>query len=175
MGQSQSDRFAAVRRGEAWAEREVSQLIQRFARHACSRVGTALQVELGWEDVAQEASRRFFATGIHQYGGTGSEESYLYTVVKSTLIQIARSANRRKKREDVAAETETVTHSNSQHRLDVELILNRLDEVCRDLLKRAFLEEVPYATLARDLELAESSVRAKVSRCVRRAREFSSQ
>jgi DNA-directed RNA polymerase specialized sigma24 family protein len=56
--------------------------------------------------------------------------------------------------------------------LDVAWILERLQEECRELLTRVFLHEVPYPQLANDLDLAESSVRAKVSRCVRRAREL---
>ena len=56
----------------------------------------------------------------------------------------------------------------------VEKILSRMDEGCRRLLERVFLEGASYTELAGELEIVESSVRAKLARCVRRARELSS-
>jgi RNA polymerase sigma factor (sigma-70 family) len=165
------DRFAAARSGERRAQAEISELIARFARHACDRAGSRLGADLDWEDVAQEASRKFFTTGIHQYRGKGSEESYLYTIVKSTLVQIARSASRRRQREEASVSRDPVQPA-PHDSLDVAWILRRLTEDCRHLLRQVFLEETPYPRLAAELGLAESSVRAKVSRCVRRAREL---
>lgn len=172
----ETSRFEAAKRGESWAEKEILDLIHRFARHACTKVGTRLAVDLHWEDVAQEASVKFFKAGIHQYGGSGSEESYLYTVVKSTLIQIARSADRRVKREEAQAPSaeDRVVIPDTHLALDVQTILAKLDEACRDLLRRVFLEDTPYADLAAELALQEVSVRARVHRCVRRARELAS-
>ena len=54
----------------------------------------------------------------------------------------------------------------------VVVALSRLDDGCRELLARTFLEDIPYSQLATDMGLAESSVRAKVSRCLGRAREL---
>ena len=172
----ETGRFEAAKRGESWAEKEILDLIHRFARHACTKVGTRLAVDLQWEDVAQEASVKFFKSGLHQYGGSGSEESYLYTVVKSTLIQIARSADRRKKREEAKAlpMEERVVIPDTHMALDVQAILGKLDEACRNLLRRVFLEDTPYSDLAAELGLQEVSVRARVHRCVRSAREFAS-
>jgi len=165
-------KFEAAARGEAWAQKEIHGLIQRYARHACGGGGGRLTADLAWEDVAQEASARFFEVGLAQYGGKGSEESYLYTIVKSTLLQRARSADRRQKREELSIPLSTVVLPDSFDRLDVAVILRRLDESCRHLLKQAFLVDVSYADLALELELAESSVRAKLCRCLRRAREL---
>jgi RNA polymerase sigma factor (sigma-70 family) len=173
MSPAAESRIEAARQGETWAQKELAETIARFARHACTRVGTRLAADLAWEDVAQEASRKFFAVGIHQYRGKGTEDSYLYTVVKSTLVQLARGATRRKTREEATApEEDHVSTSALQNRLDVAWILERIQEECRELLTAVFLNEIPYAQLASDLSLAESSVRAKVSRCVRRAREL---
>ena len=165
-------RFDAARRGESWAEKEIHLLIEGYARHVCSRSGSRLAADLAWEDVAQDASARFFTVGLSQYGGQGSEESYLYTLVKTTLLQRVRSADRRKKREELSAPLERVALPTSFERLEVDSILGNLDEGCRDLLRLSFLDDVPYSKLAADMGLAESSVRAKVSRCLRRAREL---
>lgn len=171
MGQD-GGRFQAASRGERWAQEEIHRLIEGYARHACSRSGSRLAADLAWEDVAQDASARFFSVGLSQYGGQGSEESYLYTVVKTTLLQRVRSADRRKKREEFSVPLERVELPSAFERLEVDSILGRLDEACRSLLRETFLKETPYADLSAQLGLAESSVRAKVSRCLRRAREL---
>lgn len=165
-------RFPAARKGEAWAQEEIVELVARFSRHVCSSLQGSLAAEIGWEDVAQEANRRIFTVGLQQYSGGGSEESYLYTIVKSTLVMIARGSQRRRTREEATAPEDPVDRSDPQARLDAALILKRLDESCRDLLRRVFLEDTPYDRLAAELQLAESSVRAKVSRCLGRAREL---
>jgi len=172
MTDSQSNRFAAARRGERWAQEEIQALIEGYARHVCRSAGDRLRADLSWEDVAQEAGARFFAVGLRQYGGQGSEESYLFTIVKSSLLQRARSADRRKKREEASTPMDRVAMPEGDDRLEAQSLLARLDEACRDLLHSAFLLDIPYAQIADDLELAESSVRAKVSRCLRRAREL---
>lgn len=142
----------------------------RFARHIC-RSGSSMSAEMDPEDLAQEAARRFFAVGLEQYRGGGSEGSYLYSIVKSTLVQAARTRTRRRKREDVVAPVDEAQVENPDPKLEVGLLLRRLGDACRELLQRVFLDETPYPQLAADLELAESSVRAKVSRCLRKARE----
>jgi RNA polymerase sigma factor (sigma-70 family) len=168
----ESSRFDAARRGERWAEEEIHALIEGFARHACSRSGPRLAADLAWEDVAQEASVNFFSVGLSQYGGQGSEESYLYTLVKTTLLQRVRGADRRKKREELSVSFQRVALPASFDRLEVDSILALLDEICRELLRQSFLSDTPYPQLAARMGLAESSVRAKVSRCLRRAREL---
>jgi RNA polymerase sigma factor (sigma-70 family) len=165
-------RFAAARNGERWAQEEIVELVSRFARHVCTQLQGSLAAEVGWEDVAQEANRRVFTVGLAQYGGAGSEESYLYTIVKSTLVMIARSSQRRRKREEATAADDPVDRADPHARLEADRILSRLEERCRELLRRVFLEETPYDRLAAELQLAESSVRAKVSRCLGRAREL---
>jgi len=172
MSLSQSTRFAAARRGERWAQEEIQALIEGFARHVCRSAGDRLRADLSWEDVAQEAGARFFAVGLRQYGGQGTEESYLFTIVKSSLLQRARSADRRIKREEASVPMDRVALPDGDDRLEVHSLLARLDDSCRELLERAFLLDIPYSQLATDMELVESSVRAKVSRCLGRAREL---
>lgn len=96
----------------------------------------------------------------------------MYTMVRSTLLMRMRAADRRRKREDSVALRGDETARDDHAGLEVRSILARLDHGCRDLLRRVFLEEESYLSLARDLDLAESSVRAKVSRCMGRAREL---
>ena len=172
MQRAGTSRFAAARRGERWAQEEIQRLIEGFARHVCHRAGDRLRADLSWEDVAQEAGARFFAVGLAQYGGQGSEESFLFTIVKSSLLQRARSADRRKKREEIASPADRVAMPDGHARLEAESLLARLDDACRDLLRKAFLQDVPYAELAQQMSMAESSVRAKLSRCLGRAREL---
>lgn len=168
----QGARFEAAARGEAWAVRELVELCGRFARHVCGQANSAWRADTEAEDLAQDAATRLLTVGLAQYRGQGSEESFVYTMVRSTLLMRMRAADRRRKREDKVAALSPEAVDHDQAGLEVRSILARLDDSCRDLLRRVFLDEESYPSLARDLELAESSVRAKVSRCVGRAREL---
>jgi RNA polymerase sigma-70 factor (ECF subfamily) len=167
----------SAQRGEPSAQEEISRIVQGLARYICSGRTPGGAPELNWEDVAQEACRYFFSVGVRQYRGEGSERSYLYSIVKTTWLQLARGAARRRLREAKAVtDAEMTGAENLQARLDVDRtvlnLLERLDESCRELLKRMFLDGASYGELALELGLAQSSVRAKVSRCIRRAREL---
>jgi DNA-directed RNA polymerase specialized sigma24 family protein len=95
----------------------------------------------------------------------------VYTIVKATLIQLARSASRRKRREETA-DLKASPAPDPDSAIDVRNLLSRLDKACQELLRRAFLDGASYADLSAELGLAESSIRAKVSRCIRKARTF---
>lgn len=169
MGQANTLLLDA-RRGDPGAQKQLVELLQRFARRVAGAGRNSLGCELDWEDVAQEAAHRLYTGALDRYDGRGSEEGFVYSVVKTTTLMMARSAGRRRDREEAqAAVDESVPAATSG--LELESILSRLDDACRSLLRQVFLEDIPYSTLARELELVESSLRARVSRCLRRARE----
>jgi RNA polymerase sigma factor (sigma-70 family) len=161
--------FEAARRGDAAAHEELSRLARAFARQICRGGGPSGVTDMDWEDVAQESLRKVLATGLERYRGTGGESSYMYSVVKTTVIQMSRTARRRQQREQKAA-SDAIVAPNPGHRVDVLELLGLLSEECRELIERAFLYGEPYPALARDLGLAESSVRSRLSRCLGRAR-----
>ena len=169
--------FEAAARGDGAAIEEIAASIRTIAAQICRGSGDASRwPSLDWQDVAQEASRRFFHSGLHQYRGTGREWSYLYSLVKATWIQLARSELRRSRREETwATERDSAPAPDVAvrlaARLKVERILSRLGCDCRELLEQVFLDGRSYEELAVVTGLAESSLRAKVSRCIRRARE----
>ena len=167
-----SSLFEAARRCERWAEEEINRLTRSFARHVTGGGGLPGAPELDWEDVAQEASRRFFSTGIQQFRAGGPERSYLYSIVKVTMIQLARGASRRRRREETIEAADVVPADDPTSRFDARRLLERLDSSCRQLLERVFLQSASHAELAKELGLAESSVRSRLSRCIRRAREL---
>ncbi|HMB70581.1 MAG TPA: RNA polymerase sigma factor [bacterium] len=159
--------FQAALAGDRRATEEIHGLIRRFARHLCHRRDTP---GFDWEDVAQDASRRAFDGGLERYRGSGSEQSYLYTIVKTTALQMARSSARRAAREDAAEwPAESRSPDDTAH-FEVGTILSKLAEDCRGLLVRVFLLGATYTELAREWNLAESSVRSRLSRCLRKAR-----
>lgn len=164
--------FEALRAGDPEAASAIDGMVRGFARHVC-RHGAPHGPAPDWEDVAQEAIRRLYDVGLDQYAGQGSERSYVYSIVKATLIQMARGDGRRRRREDVVAPAvDQAAAGNPDPALDVRAILGALDPSCRELIVRVHLRDEPYAMLAREMGLAESSVRAKVSRCMQRAREL---
>jgi len=165
------DLFGRAVRGEAQAQEELHRIIRRIAR-AISAAGGPGGVDVDWEDIAQEASQRFFTVGIHQYRGTGSEESFLFGIVRSTLLMAVRAATRRRSRERNALPDENAHASIRDQELDVRMILARLTPECARLLEQAFLQDVPYPVLASAMGMQETAVRVRVSRCLKKAMEI---
>jgi len=162
--------FESALAGDPAAEMEISRRLRVLARAICRPGGVTSNPAVDWEDVAQEAAKSFFAAGIRRYRGQGSEDSYLYTFVKTTVLQVVRSAERRKIREDASTMPEAGPPDRLLDRLETGSVLARLPGPCRNLLIRVFLHDERYAELSRELGIEESSVRARVSRCLRRAR-----
>jgi RNA polymerase sigma factor (sigma-70 family) len=168
-----SELFDAARSGEKRAQEEIHRRIRAFARTILrGRTSAAGGVE--WEDLAQEAASKFFTTGLSSYRGGGSENSYLYSIVKTTAISLARSTERRRARETTFVENFTYSACGAGSHFDIRSILLGLNDDCRALVLRVFLGGASYSELARESGLAESSVRAKLSRCLRKARELAS-
>ncbi len=161
----------AAKGGAAWAERELAELLRGYSRHVCRGTGPGGDAGLSWEDVAQEASRRVFTVGLERYRPGGPERAYLYAIVRSTYLQMARGARRRQAREEGGTALGTAG-DDPERRTLLHGILARLDGACRHLLARLFFDGAGYADLAIELNLAESSVRARASRCLGRAREI---
>jgi RNA polymerase sigma factor (sigma-70 family) len=165
--------FEAAAAGQAEAVAEVHRLLRGFARHVCRGGGPHGEAALDWEDVAQEAARRLLGVGLAQYAGAGSERSYMYSLVKTTVIQMSRAAARRQRREeDAVANGPVPVAADPGSHMEVRRILAALDPPCREIIRRALLQDEPYADLARELGLAESSVRARLSRCLQKARRL---
>jgi RNA polymerase sigma-70 factor (ECF subfamily) len=166
-----------ARRGEAPATQALGEYVHALAREVC-RPHSASLGGAEWEDVAQEAAIRVFSSGMRRYEGTGSARGYLYSIIKSSLLQTIRGVRRRRARE-AASEVSSAPPAlhGGPHRksssLDVAALLARLEEECRSLIERVFFEGVAYARLSQESGLAESSIRARLSRCLRRLRESS--
>jgi RNA polymerase sigma factor (sigma-70 family) len=165
------EQFQRARDGDPDAQAEIAAVIRSFARTVC-RGGGPGGVACDWEDVAQEASRRFFARGLARFRKVGSERSYLYAIVRTTVLELARHDARRKAREAGSAAAEADVMHDPTPAFDARAILRRLAEDCATLLERVFLRGTPYSTLAAELNMLESSVRVRVSRCLRQAREL---
>jgi len=163
--------FEQALRGDRSAQTELDGVIRRIARAVCYRGGPG-GVEVDWEDIAQEASARFFSVGIHQFRGLGSEEGFLYAIVRSTVLQAVRRATRRQAREESVTRNDVAPPHNPGPGLDVRRLLEQLPAECARLLEQVFLLGVPYSELASELDMLESSVRVKVTRCLRKAMEI---
>ena len=169
-GREADELFDRLKAGDRSAQTELCDLARAFARQICRGGGPPGAPDVAWEDVAQESLRKLLSGGLDRYRATGSPKSYLYTIVKSTMIAMSRSARRRAAREEASAHGPTATPAHPGHAIEVHQILAMLSGDCRALLERAFLHGATYPELARDLGLEESSVRAKLSRCIRKAR-----
>ena len=140
----------------------------------CWGTGPGGDAGLTWEDVAQEASRRVFTVGLEQYRPGGPERAYIYAIVRSVYLQIARSARRRRAREEDGTAMGTAGEDPERRTL-LYRILTQLSQDCRHLLERLYFDGASYPELAAEWNMAESSVRARASRCMGRAREVASE
>lgn len=156
--------------GDASAQESIAETIRRIARAVCTRGGPGGATE-DWEDVSQEANRRFFSVAINQQRKPGSEESYLFAIVHSTFLKALRAASRRRDRELHSASQPTEL-PNPDLQIDVRWILARLSDECANLLDRVYLHGDSYSALAAELDILESSVRTRVSRCLKRAKRL---
>lgn len=164
--------FEAARAGDAGAATEIDRLLRGFARDVCARGLPRGSSDFDWEDVAQEASRRVFTMGLSQFRSRGTERAYLYSIVKTTAIQMVRAAHRRRSREELYATDRPVQDAGTHSRLDVRELLNRVDPDCRKVIERVLLLGESYASLANEMGLAEPSVRSRLSRCLTKARKI---
>jgi RNA polymerase sigma factor (sigma-70 family) len=160
-----------ARRGDEESTTALGQYVHDLARQVCRSGSGAALGGADWEDVAQEAAVRVFSSGLERYQGTGSARGYLYSIVKASLLQTIRSARRRRAREESAEIPPVPSASPSLDPHEVAGLLDRLEDECRTLLEQVFFEGVAYGRLAEESGLAESSIRARVSRCLRRLRE----
>jgi RNA polymerase sigma factor (sigma-70 family) len=172
-GPDRRDLISAAEAGDREAQQELLELIRVLARAVCDRYGVAKLPVVGWEDVAQEASYAILSMSPDQYRDERNYRGFVYVVVRNTCLRMVRAARRRASRETSHTER-LVVHAGVARRVDVRRqvmhALASLDESCRDLLRRVFLEDVPIADLAREFGLAQPSVRSRVSRCVSQAR-----
>jgi RNA polymerase sigma factor (sigma-70 family) len=172
-----------ARRGDEGATAEIRRVVAQIAHQVVRGRTGALGGGIAWEDVAQEALLRL-VRGTATYRGTGSVRGYIYTAVKSSLLQAIRTQRRRERR-DASYSAESSLQEASprgegaagpvdlETRRRAEEILAALDPECRDLIEQVFFLGTSYARLAEERGLAESSVRARLSRCLGRARERS--
>lgn len=172
-----------ARAGDAAAAEEVGRVVAQIAQQIAHRRAGALAGGIEWEDVAQEALLRLLR-GSAAYRGTGSVRGYVYATVKTSLLQLLRTHRRRALREDRYAEdwipADAATTTDRQEgwpsletRRLAEEVLGSLESDCRELVGRVFFHGVSYARLAEEFGQAESTIRARLSRCLQRARERS--
>jgi DNA-directed RNA polymerase specialized sigma24 family protein len=162
--------FSLALNGDKTAESVLHSILRRIAWALCRKGGLG-GTHVDWEEIAQDAGRRFFAAGLHQFRNEGSEFAYLYSIVRTTFLQeVRRNVRHRVVHRAVDHEVETVAHD-PDAMLDVQSILRKLptSEAC--LLEKVFLHEVSYAVLAVESGILESSVRVRVTRCLRHAKE----
>ena len=162
--------FQAARLGDESAQAEIHRLIREHARALCERSGPWGDPSFDWEDVAQEVSRKVLNGAAESYRGEGSESSYLFSAVRATMISLGRSGERRRRREEAAGWPEVLSAAGRDETRALRAVLDSLSNSCQDVVVRVFFYGASYSQLSQEFGLAESSVRAKVSRCLQRAR-----
>ena len=161
----------AARRGDRESVAELDALVRGIARRLVDSRTESILRGVEWQDVAQEALVRL-VHGEAEYAGTGSARGYVYRTVKTALLQTIRGVKRRTARNEAYSESVEVPEDDRlvAKRASEEILAAMSDE-CRELVERALLFGVSFAELAKEAGMAESSIRSRLSRCLRRARE----
>ena len=123
-----------------------------------------------WEDLRQEIRVRVLHNiRRNRFEGRSSLRTYVHGVARNTGIDAIRARYRR--REDEAASSRSIVRvapfrdDATTARFMTWTILSQLNASQRELLRLVFLDGRSYVEVARQLGIAEGTVKSRVARC----------
>lgn len=156
--------------GDKAAVTEANSWLARAAAPHRAWVGDA------YEDIKQQALVEFIgALASDRFRGDCSVRTYLRTIVHRRCVDHVRAARRHPQVSlsetdlpDVDLEPDEHT-DRSERLMQLQAIVEGLPEGCRDLF-RMILEGSSYKTMSEHLQIGEPALRARISRCRKKAR-----
>jgi len=131
-----------------------------------------------WADIIQEVRMKLFVNfKREQFRFSSSLKTYVYRVTKYTCIDYLRKKNRTDEVSIEKVEIKSQEDSfESLIRIEQKEILRqiflKLKERCRQILKMVFLQNRSYKEVCLALNVAEGTVKSRVSRCIQDAIEL---
>lgn len=158
--------------GDAASVRQIDVWIAQVLRHPGLRLGDEV------EDVAQQVRRKLlisFRDGRFQ--GTASLRTYVWRSAQHAAVDHLRHRRTRQSplSIDDVAEPADPAESPEQALLQRErralflLVLDRLEEACRQLFSLIVFDRLSYLEIARQLETTEGAIKVRALRCREKA------
>ena len=158
--------------GDAASVRQIDVWIGQVLRHPGLRFGNDV------EDVAQQVRRKLlisFRDG--RFEGTASLRTYVWRAAQHAAIDHARHRRTRPSPlsiDDVAEPSDPAVSPEKallqqERRALFALVLDRLEEGCRELFSLIVFDQLSYAEIARRLRTTEGAVKVRALRCREKA------
>lgn len=126
-----------------------------------------------WEDVVQDVFLRIFK-GLGSFSGTGTFEHWWMSIARRACLDLLRKRYGNRidlvDPHDLAAICGSEFAEPEWKTCQVGLLLDKLSEKCRLLLRLYFFDEMIYREIGETLEKSENAVRMSVKRCLDEAR-----
>ena len=178
MPQSDPEVIQGFLEGNARCLTQIDVWIGEVLRHPGLRLGNDR------EDVAQQVRRKLLtALRDGRFQGTASLRTYVWRAAQHTAVDHLRhrrtqplplSIDDVAEPNDPAVSPETAFLQRERRAL-FALVLERLDEACRELFHLIVFDELSYAEIARRLRSTEGAIKVRALRCREKAvREYKS-
>jgi RNA polymerase sigma-70 factor (ECF subfamily) len=149
-----------------------AELVRRYHARFFAVARRMLGNDADAEDAVQSAFLRIFR-GAGSYREQWSGSTWLYRVLTNVCIDQSR---KRRSHEPLSAESETIAPPRSRgERIDVDRALARLPAEARAILLLCYVEELPYAEIARVRGISVNTVKTQLLRAKRLMRRFLSE
>lgn len=134
---------------------EHSEKLLLFARQQTSTLEDA-------EDVLQESLVKVWKEAVARKPGDGDLKNLAYTIIRRTAINLARSHQRRTRREHTAFKDQDAWFETDPSQMEfathIQTHLDRMDQKYRDVIVLRIWSELTYAEIARILDTNINSV-----------------
>ena len=130
------------------------------------------------EDIVQEVRLKVFVNlKENKFRKASQLKTYVYRIAKYTCIDYLRKTYTHSESD---LETEDIKdEDNALNRMIhvekekiINLILNEIAEMCREVLEMVFREKLSYNEISIIMNIAEGTVKSRVSRCIKKAIEL---
>jgi len=130
------------------------------------------------EDIIQEVRLKVFVNlKDTNFRKSAQLKTYVYRIAKYTCIDFLRKAKAGTVENldslEIAEKNDALGDLISREKENIlKTILKEIAEPCREILRLVFGEKLPYGMISKLLNIAEGTVKSRVSRCISKAIEL---
>ena len=128
-----------------------------------------------YEDIMQDVRLKVYINlKQNKFRKNSSLKTYVYRIAKYTCIDYIRKTYKQQQKTDDINNTEESNNALDQM-IDLEketvfrTILQEIATMCREMLQLVFIERLSYSEISLILNIAEGTVKSRVSRCLKKA------
>ncbi len=130
------------------------------------------------EDIVQDVRLKIYLNlKENKFQRNSKLKTYVYRISKYTCIDFLRKTYPSDKenfeqREIIDEDNALDSLINKEKERVLELVLNELASMCREILQMVFIEKLTYNAISSIFNIAEGTVKSRVSRCIKKAVEI---